>query len=188
MPIVTLPLLAGWILLANHTHTQASPDSTLRVADLDALAKDKGVQAVVITDHDNVRAVLDPAFHASSSVRFIEGEEWGNILDRNFVGHVGLIGLKGDFDVESSLPVEEALSQAKSRGALAVINHPFNWLLARRGKDIPRDAGGVEVWNQAWNDLTMRNDQALKWWDAGLRGGRRLVAVGGADVHGIRIW
>jgi len=38
----------------------------------------------------------------------------------------------------------------------------------------------VEVWNGPW---TERNDRALQWWQEQLAAGRKLVAVGGSDVH-----
>ncbi len=182
-----LPLLASWVVLANHTHTLASPDSAYQVADLDRLAKAKGVQAVVVTDHNNVRAVLDPAFKATDSITFIEGQEWGSRMAKTFWGHVGIIGLEGDIDVDPLKERSDMFAEAKQRGAVAVINHPFNWALFWREPDIPEDAGGVEVWNQSWNMVAMDNSRSLLWWDAALRNGRRLLAVGGSDVHGVSL-
>lgn len=188
MPTAALPILASWVVLSNHTHTQASPDSALRVADLDRLARASGVQAVVITDHNTVQAVLDPAFKATGSVTFIEGQEWGTTRARKFWGHVGIIGLQGDIEVDPLADLETMFSEARRRGALAVINHPFNWALFWRGEDVPAGAGGIEVWNQSWNTFAMDNSRSLIWWDTALRTGRRLVAVGGSDVHGLRIF
>ncbi len=185
MPIAILPLLAQWVLLSNHTHTDASPDSTLKVADLARAAESRGVQAVVITDHNSVAGVLDPAFHATGSVTLIEGQEWGDILGGRFIGHVGMMGLRGDITVDPGLPLEKALAEATARGALSVINHPFNSFLSFKFPEIPAGAGGVEIWNQPWNTWGMDNPKALAWWDAALRHGRRAVGVGGSDVHGL---
>lgn len=188
MPTFALPLLASWVVLSNHTHTLASPDSALHVADLDRLAKAKGVQAVVVTDHNTVQAVLDPAFKATGSVTFIEGQEWGSTKNKKFWGHVGIIGLQGDIDVDPLADLATMFTEAKKRGALAVVNHPFNWALFWREEDVPEAAGGIEVWNQGWNTIAMDNARSLLWWDAALRKGRKLIAVGGSDVHGVRIF
>ncbi|MBM3267158.1 MAG: CehA/McbA family metallohydrolase [Candidatus Sericytochromatia bacterium] len=185
MPSSLLPLLAQWIMLSNHTHTLASPDSGLQVAQLAGLAEARGVHAVVITDHNSVAAVLDPAFKASGPVTLIEGQEWGDILGPRFIGHIGMMGLRGDVAVSPRLPLDEALGEARARGALAVVNHPFNVFLPFKHQDLPAEAGGIEVWNQPWNSWEMNNGQALAWWDAVLRAGRRAVGVGGSDVHGI---
>ncbi|MEB3205342.1 MAG: CehA/McbA family metallohydrolase [Candidatus Sericytochromatia bacterium] len=195
-----LGLLAGWVLVSYHNHSFHSPDSRLTARDFVRFARGTGVDAVIVTDHDNVRAALDPAFRAAArpdggsfaraSNRpepfLMFGEEWGTFrAGRVRWGHVGLIGLDDGVSPAGEAPLAEVLAGARARGALAIVNHPFNWALSWRGGEPPAGVAGVEVWNQGWFMPVMENPKALAWWDAALRKGRRLLALGGADTHGL---
>ena len=79
-------------LLEFHCHTLASKDSLLRPADLVAAARRKGIDRVVVTDHNSIAGAraaqkLDPA-------RVIVGEEImttrGKILAAYVAEEVGL--------------------------------------------------------------------------------------------------
>ncbi|MEP7291743.1 MAG: CehA/McbA family metallohydrolase [Chloroflexota bacterium] len=71
------------------------------------------------------------------------------------------------------------MQEANARGLLVSCNHPRpygpDWAL--------REVAGfrcVEVWNGPWRLL---NSTCLEFWEAKLRQGERLTAVGGSDHH-----
>ncbi|MEB3237219.1 MAG: CehA/McbA family metallohydrolase [Candidatus Sericytochromatia bacterium] len=196
-----LGLLAGWVLVSYHNHSFHSPDSRLTAGDFMRFARGSGLDAVIVTDHDNVRAARDPSFLAVARPSggafapvarrpeapfLMFGEEWGTFrAGRVRWGHVGLIGLEDGVSPLPDASLSELLAGAGRRGVLAIINHPFNWALSWRGTEPPAGAHGIEVWNQSWTMPVMENARALAWWDAALRKGRRLLALGGADTHGL---
>ncbi|MEB3298719.1 MAG: CehA/McbA family metallohydrolase [Candidatus Sericytochromatia bacterium] len=194
------PWLAGWVLVSYHNHSHHSPDSRLTAADFLRFARGTGVDAVVITDHDNVRAARDPRFLTAARPEggafvpagrgrrpfLMFGEEWGTFRSGKVRwGHVGLIGLDDGTGPHPDADLRDVLVGARARRVLSIVNHPFNWVLAWRGSEPPEGVDGVEVWNQGWLMPGMENPRALHWWDAALRKGRRLLALGGADTHGL---
>jgi hypothetical protein len=62
------------------------------------------------------------------------------------------------------------------------VNHPKPFGPAWE-YDTVGPAHAVEVWNGPWGGL---NVASLAFWDARLRAGQRLVAVGGSDTHVLR--
>ncbi len=74
------------------------------------------------------------------------------------------------------------MAEAMDAGAFVSINHPKPFGPAWEYDDI-RSMHAVEVWNGPWAGL---NAVALSFWEARLRAGQRLVAVGGSDTHILR--
>jgi predicted metal-dependent phosphoesterase TrpH len=54
-----MPPLLSLIRLEFHSHTIASKDSLLRPADLVAAARRKGIDRVVVTDHNSIAGALE---------------------------------------------------------------------------------------------------------------------------------
>lgn len=79
--------------------------------------------------------------------------------------------------------VTEAMRQAAADGAFVSVNHPRPY-----GPEwsYPKVAGfhAIEIWNGPWFAF---NATALAFWDAHLRQGSRVVAVGGSDMHRLRL-
>jgi hypothetical protein len=74
-----------------------------------------------------------------------------------------------------------AMQAAADAGGFVSINHPKPYGPAwTYGDGLANHA--IEVWNGPWDRL---NWIALAEWDAQLRRGRRLVAVGGSDTHAL---
>ena len=67
-------------------------------------------------------------------------------------------------------------------GAFVSVNHPKPFGPAWEYPEV-RAFHAVEVWNGLWPRL---NSQALAFWEARLRAGMHLVAVGGSDTHNLR--
>lgn len=181
-PLAAAP--AGqWYVVANHTHTRASHDSQLPLAELVRTAEAEGADALIVTDHNSMDALADPAYQAPHALTLIAGEEWSY----RPAGHAGLVGLGGTEALPPSLGVPELLAATHARGGLAIINHPFLWNLGWTSGTIEPGFDGVEVWNNFWGTPLMGNAQALAWWHSALASGRSLVALGGGDYHGAAI-
>jgi predicted metal-dependent phosphoesterase TrpH len=83
-----------------HTHTWHS-DGALPPAQLLALARDKGVQMLAVTDHDSMAASADPAYVSAPGLQVIHGIE----LSTQWRGQgIHVVGL----DVDAASPVLQA--------------------------------------------------------------------------------
>lgn len=169
-----------WRTVANHVHTAESHDARASLAELVADAKARGLDALVLTDHNSTAACAPETLDAhETDVTLIPGEEWSS----KRYGHAGILGYDGPAVLEND-GVEGALDAAERAGALAIANHPTHWGLSWQPGLQDERVGGVEVWNGFWGNPLAQNESALGQWDAALRQGRRLVALGGADYHG----
>lgn len=195
-----LPAVPRRCLVANHVHTLvgdryshdpapahaavAYSPAGLRSA-LAAFRRD-GADAVVITDHNAIAALWDPATRREAAgLTVVPGMEWTTRR-----GHALLIGLRAQGPWDAPLPppwrtwpsdqdISNMVQETHARGGLVVIAHPSvpfrTWPESHYGAD------GVEVWglDSAW----IRNEQAIARWQRWLAGGARLVALAGTDLH-----
>jgi hypothetical protein len=154
---------AGRIRVDCHLHTVASGDSVLTVDELAARAKEAGLDAVFITDH-NVTAAAADAAARDLGVRVIVGEEV-----RTPYGDV--IGLFLTERIPYVLPLPEVIERIRSQRALVYVPHPFDPVRASLGRTGAGDtltalcsAGGadiIEVFNAKTADQS-RNEQAAR--------------------------
>jgi hypothetical protein len=74
------------------------------------------------------------------------------------------------------------MQAAAATGALVSVNHPKPFGPAW---EYAGAVGfhAVEVWNGPWDRM---NHASLRWWDQQLRAGRRVVALGGSDLHRLK--
>lgn len=163
-----------WLKGDLHAHTVHS-DGSYTLGDAVAIMEGLGCDFLATTDHNT--ASQNYAHPRESSVVLIPGME----LTTND-GHANLLGVVdpvADFRVRRLEDVRARFAEAKAKGAVVVLNHPhcgdcpWEW-----GFEVEHD--WLEVWNGPWTD---RNERALAWWQGQLAAGRRLVAVGGSDVH-----
>lgn len=172
-PITARP--DGWYRGELHCHTQHSDgDSTVeevidaaRALDLDFLA---------IMDHNSLSHLQALAALEPQPLALIPGFEV-----TTYKGHWNVWGASDwiDFRTLTTPALNAAIELAVQRGYVVSCNHPRPygppWELA--------DARGyhcVEVWNGPWQ---LFNAESLAFWERRLRGGARLVAVGGSDAH-----
>ena len=169
----------GWLRGDLHCHTLYS-DGDSWPAEMLARAVERGLDFLGVTDHNQVGHQADYA-----SVR---GEHLPIVLPgvevTTYAGHWNAWGTDRwwEFREPRTEAVSRAMQAAAASGALVSVNHPkpFGppWEYANA---IGYHA--VEVWNGAWERL---NHVALAWWEEQLRAGRRLVALGGSDLHRLR--
>jgi hypothetical protein len=100
-----------------HCHTRYSKDSLCTPEDLLAACRRKGVERVVVTDHNTIQGAL----HAQrlDPGRVIIGEE--------------IMTLEGELlaafvteEVPRGLPPEEAITRLRQQGAFISVSHPFD--------------------------------------------------------------
>jgi predicted metal-dependent phosphoesterase TrpH len=126
-----------------HCHTNASKDSLTHPPDLIKAARKKGLDRLIITDHNSIVGAL--AAHALDPQLVIVGEEImttrGEIL-ASFVKE----------EIPANLSPKDTIRRLKEQGAFISISHPFDEL--RKGGwqeadllEILPDVDAIEVYN-----------------------------------------
>ncbi len=167
---------ARWLKGDTHMHTTNS-DGRYTAMELAQKAKKKGLDFIMITDHNN--NLEDLPMPQVSGLTVIRGLEL-----TNYRGHMNLYGVgkpyDGSFAINSKEEFFKRTSQALERGALISINHPMcslcPWLMEYSG--FPYHA--IEVWNGIMRRDNLKN---IQLWNDMLKEGKRLTAIGGSDYH-----
>lgn len=158
-----------------HAHSALSYDGRDSVELLLEQAQAVGLDAIAITDHDEIAASLEAAELAPEyGLVGIPGME---VTSR--AGHVLALGVEEA--VPAGLPFHETLEAIRDQGGIAVVPHPFqesrSGVLANISKDALAAADAIEVYNSRL--LTGRaNRQAGRY--ARRRG---LSMTAGSDAH-----
>lgn len=173
----------GWLRGDLHCHTRFSDGDSWPSEMLHA-ATEVGLEFLGVTDHNNVAhhaayAAANAAATATGGPIVVPGVEV-----TTYGGHWNAWGTDRwwDFRTPASAAVERAMAEAIAAGAFVSVNHPKPFGPAWEYPEV-RSFQGVEVWNGSWSRL---NSIALAFWEARLRAGHRLVAVGGSDTHTLR--
>jgi hypothetical protein len=142
----------------------------------------RGIDAVVLTEHNTVSHALDPLLprRRGDTHLFPWATEWTAWRGG---GHALLLGVGRAIRPANSSRANAddfvaAVRTARAEGATAIVAHPTTWNSPWR-KRLPDDVHGVEVLN-SW-PTGPRATEAL--WHESLRRGARFAAVGGADWH-----
>jgi predicted metal-dependent phosphoesterase TrpH len=124
-----------------HCHSNASPDSLSKPADLIATARVKGLDRLVVTDHNTIRGALrckelDPEL-------IIVGEEVQTSCSELLASFVTK-------EVPRDLPPKEAIKRLRDQGAFISVSHPFDLHRGWQLKDLMEIidlVDAVEVFN-----------------------------------------
>jgi len=142
-------------------------------------ATEAGLDFLGVTDHNNVahHAAYGPGGNGRPIV--IPGVEV-----TTYGGHWNAWGTDRwwEFRTPEAPAVERAMAEAAAAGAFVSVNHPKPFGPPWEYETV-RSMRAIEVWNGAWAGL---NSVSLAMWEARLRDGQRLVAVGGSDTHDLR--
>lgn len=130
-------------ILEFHSHTLASKDSLLRPADLVAAARRKGIDRVVVTDHNSISG----AFEAKrfDPERIIVGEEIMTTRGEILAAYV-------TEEIPAGLSPQETIRRLREQGAFISVSHPFDgwrkggWAEADLLKILPL-VDAIEVFN-----------------------------------------
>ena len=179
-PAIAAPAEAGWVRADLHSHTIFS-DGDSWPSETMASAWTAGLDVLGITDHNSAISAAEYAPDPAGGPLLVPGVE-----TTTYGGHWNSWAAPGtarhrwyDFREPTGPATEAAMAAAVADGAFVSINHPKPlgppWLFP----DVT-SFHAVEVWNGDWDKL---NTVALAYWEALLRQGRLVVAVGGSDTH-----
>lgn len=116
------PQSPNYLLTDFHVHTSASPDSLTKPEKLIAACRRKGIDRVVITDHNSIAGALrakerDPE-------RIIIGEEI-------MTSEGEILAVFVQEEIPAGLTPQETIARLKAQAAFISISHPFD--LRRKG-------------------------------------------------------
>jgi hypothetical protein len=168
---------AGWYKGDLHCHTVHS-DGEDSLADLVAAARNRGLDFLGITEHNTVSHLASLPTLSTPDLVLLAGEEI-----TTYSGHANVWGIRSwvDFRCTTVQEIGQVIEIAHRQGALFSVNHPKQegppWGFGF-GSDLNFDC--LEVWQAPF---WVSNYQSLALWDSLLRQGRRVVGVGGSDLH-----
>jgi len=159
-----------------HVHTLAS-DGVLSVEELARHARRHGLDFLAITDHNQM--VSAEVLPFVPDLTLIPGIEW-----THYRGHANFLGVdkayEEPFFANTQAEVRARFDSARERGALIVINHPFDEGCPFQFdlESLPFDC--LEIWN---GPMRVSNLQAIGMWHSLLCAGRQIPMCGGSDYH-----
>jgi hypothetical protein len=129
-----------------HMHTDHSGDCATPVEHLLATAREQGLGAIAVTDHNEVSGAFEAAEKAAEfGVKIIIGEEVKSATQ----GEV--IGLFLKEKIARGLTLEETVAEIKRQGGLVYVPHPFDRMHAVPDYEhllkILDDVDAIEVYN-----------------------------------------
>jgi glycosyltransferase involved in cell wall biosynthesis len=159
-----------------HMHTDHSHDCATPVELLLATARDRGLGAIAVTDHNEVSGALEAQRKAAGfGVKVIAGEE----VKTASQGEV--IGLFIQEKIPRGLTLQETIAEIKRQGGLVYVPHPFDRLHAipdyEHLLDVVEDIDAIEVFNPRIA-LPAFNEEAVRF-----AAKYRIVGGAGSDSH-----
>jgi hypothetical protein len=189
VPAAPLEVGERWYAGDLHVHSRESGDATATFDEIADLARQQGLDFVIITDHNTI-SHLDYLVDAQSrhpDVLFVPGTEF-----TTYDGHAGAFGVRTFVDHKLGQPgvtIEAAAAAYEAQGALLSMNHPAldlggqcigcAWNLS-----VPDTMASIEVGTGGWEPAgRLFTPAVLELWEELLSQGHRLAAVGGSDDH-----
>ncbi len=156
-----------------HVHSEASFDCKEPVDLIMDHAADIGLDAVVITDHNEIDESIRAAEIAEDyDLIGIPGIE---ISTRS--GH--LLGIGIDEKIPKGLPVDETVERVRELGGAAIVPHPFQRTRHGIKKRRINKLDAIEVYN-AWIFTGYRNRRAKKF-----AKNRDIPGIASSDAHSV---
>ena len=157
-----------------HMHTDHSHDCATPVDELLASAKDAGLGAIAITDHNEISGALEAAERANG-IKVIVSEEV-KTADQGEV-----IGLFIKEKIARGMTLEETIAEIRRQGGLVYVPHPFDRMHAvpdyEHMLDIVEEIDAIEVFNPRVA-ISSFNEEAARF-----AAKYRIVAGAGSDSH-----
>lgn len=184
---VTLAAEARWYAGDFHVHSRESGDANATLDAILDLAAERGLDFVVITDHNTV-SHLD--FFADAQARHPNVLLIPGIEVTTYDGHYNAIGATAFVEHKIGLDgatIEDAAAQTHDQGALFSINHPsFDLGDLCIGCAWKHDLEAAQI--DAIEIATMGAGNVLLFatlqsWESLLATGRHVAALGGSDDH-----
>jgi hypothetical protein len=159
-----------------HMHTDHSNDCVTPVEVLLATARDRGLGAIAVTDHNEISGALEAREKAAEfGVKLIVGEE----VKTKDQGEV--IGLFIEEKIPRGMSLEETIAEIRRQGGIVYVPHPFDRLHSvpdyEHLLNVVADVDAIEVFNPriaiaAWNEEAVR-----------FAGKYRIPGGAGSDAH-----
>jgi len=165
----------GWYFGDTHMHTTHS-DGSASVADMVASATSKGLDFIIITDHNTIAQKEDVEKIDVPGFLCLFGEEVSSQ-----VGHCNayFIDRVIDWKTDSN---QQLIDWVHEDGGLIFANHPHYPKLEWQDWNV-EDLDGVEVWNGFYSPRHEVNAKSFDDWDRELNEGHRLVGLANSDAH-----
>jgi glycosyltransferase involved in cell wall biosynthesis len=159
-----------------HMHTDHSHDCATPVEALLAAAREKGLGAIAVTDHNELSGALEAARKAGDfGVKVIVGEE----VKTASQGEV--IGLFLQEKIPRGLTLQETIAEIRRQGGLVYVPHPFDRLHSvpdyEHLLDVVEDIDAIEIFNPRIA-LPAFNEEAVRF-----AAKYRIVGGAGSDSH-----
>jgi predicted metal-dependent phosphoesterase TrpH/glycosyltransferase involved in cell wall biosynthesis len=159
-----------------HMHTDHSHDCATPVDVLLATARDVGLGAIAVTDHNEISGALDAQAKAADyGVKVIVGEEV-KTADQGEV-----IGLFIEEKIPRGMTLAETIAEIRRQGGLVYVPHPFDRLHSvpdyEHMLDVVADVDAIEVFNPRIA-IPAFNEEAVRF-----AGKYRIVGGAGSDSH-----
>ncbi|MCL2770610.1 MAG: PHP domain-containing protein [Solirubrobacterales bacterium] len=166
----------GLIDVDLHMHTDHSYDCETPVEVLLGAAREQGLGAIAVTDHNEISGAREAREKAAGSgVKVIVGEEVKTACQ----GEV--IGLFIEERIPRGLSLQETVAEIKRQGGLVYVPHPFDRLHAVPDyghlREILDEIDAIEVFNPRVA-IGAFNEEAVRF-----AGKYRIVAGAGSDSH-----
>ncbi len=164
--------MENWLKAEFHCHSIASRDSLNRPADLVAVARQRGLGRLMVTDHNTIRGALEA--HRLDAELVVVGEE--------------ILTLDGELlayyvtdEIPRGLVPEDAISLLRQQGAFISVPHPFDrrrhgWELEDLLRIVPL-VDAIEAFNSR-SQMPAYNDQSAAFAEA-----HSLAVTVGSDAH-----
>jgi predicted metal-dependent phosphoesterase TrpH len=152
-----------------HVHTIYSRDSIITPKELVYYARKRGLTAVAVTDHDQVKGAQKIA--KATDFLVIPGTEVSSLN-----GHI--VGLDVQEPIPKGLNPEETVDRIHQAGGVAVACHPFVLFKGSVGKHVTARFDAVETVNSSAFPFRSSTEKANQLADK-----LRLPKVAGTDAH-----
>lgn len=155
-----------------------------------AIATARGLDFLAITDHNDVRALSDPAY-AAAGITMIRGYE--HSLSRGHAGCLGIDKFYENLDTSTDAGAMLLRDKVHAEGGIFILNHPFYGSGWRYSETVRPDS--IEVWNIGWpyrhiestgqpsSPSVSDNYKSLPYWESSFLATGKMPATGGSDNH-----
>ncbi len=187
---VTLEEGARWYRGDLHVHSRESGDATAAFDEIVELARERGLDFVVITDHNTISQI--------DRVAAVQAEVDDVLLMRGievttYGGHGNALGVGDYVDHRVGLDgrgIADVIADVRAQGGLFSINHPALALgdlcigCAWEYDDAPLELiDAVEIHTGPYEFAGLFAGHAIALWEDALDRGHVVAAVGGSDDH-----
>ena len=173
-----------------HVHSEESGDASATFAEIAALATERGLDFINLSDHNTSSQLsLIAAFQPSTDILLLRGAEI-----TTYAGHGNAVGLPSYVDHRigyQGRTIVDVIDEVTAEDAIFIVNHPSLDLgdvcigCAWGHADTPWDkVSGIEVITGKWDLVeSLFVPGAIELWDQQLDAGHRIAAIGGSDDH-----